>query len=150
VPLLSSDRPVLYFRYQGEFASQVRHPSRGLFLIIAPNDWTYDEERSSPAPMEQEEVSIPGFRVHFISAGQDWGIVFRRPEKPDFYAASSSKSYDLYGRQIDDAEDTMGPLFVGDVPMLASKYENRPNDIANVVVGVEGRGLGRWRKQYSF
>lgn len=150
VPLLSADRPVLYFRYQGEFASEVRHPSRGLFLIIARSDWTYDEERSSPAPIEQENVSIPGFRAHFISAGHDWRIVFFRPGEPDFYAASSSTSYDLEGKQIDDAEDTMGPLFVSAVPTLASKYANRPNEIANVVVGVEGRGLGRWRRQYPF
>jgi hypothetical protein len=150
VSLLSNDNAILYFRHHGEFASQVRQPSRGLYLIIAPNDWTFDEERSSAAPVEPEDVGVPGLCAHFISANQDWKIVFHRPSGQDFVAASSAISFNLKGKQAEDAEDTMGPLFVGAVPTLESKEPHHFDEIRSAVVGIEGRGSGRWRKEYAF
>ena len=57
----------------------------------------------------------------------------------------SKPRFRLAGRHLSDAEEKVGPLFVGDPPTLESDNHDDLAKIRLIVFGVEGRGTGRWR-----
>src|SRR5262249_9753946 len=137
--------PVLYFRFHNEFAREVRRPSRGLTLAIVPDRWEYDECKSGLSPIEPEAIDVPGYRVHFLSAHTSGTTVFNRPSGIPFEVTSSIPRLLLIGHRLHDAEEAMGPLFGGELPFLQADKDEDPAQVHTIVVGVEGRGPGRWR-----
>jgi predicted nucleic acid-binding Zn-ribbon protein len=143
--LLTNTSPILYFRFHNQFAREVRRLSRGLTLAIVPDQWEYDEGKSGLSPIESEAIDIPGYRVHFISADTGATTLFNRPGEKPFEVTSSNPRFLLTGHRLPDAEEAMGPLFGGELPLLGADKDEDWAKVHTIVVGVEGRGPGRWR-----
>jgi hypothetical protein len=148
VVLITQEAPLLLFRLQRDIGRFVRRPSRGLNVAVAPVAWRYDGEKSGPPPIEPESMGIPGYRAHFFSADTNPILAFERPGQAPHEIHCTKPEFRLQGRELPNVDEEMGPLFVGDLPML----EGAPGAMANVrtvVLGAEGRGSGRWRGEYQ-
>jgi hypothetical protein len=145
--LVTEDSP-LFFHVQGSLARSVPRPSRGLNLAVAPSQWQYNELISGAPPIAPESCAVSGYSVHFFSAGTNPVLAFERPGTAPVKGDWVKPEFRLNGRCLPDAEDKMGPLFVGDLPVLQGDA-SAINRVRAIVLGAEGLGAGRWRKQYD-
>lgn len=99
---------------QDGFARSVRHPSSGLNLAVVPMDWRYNDVISGSPPAEPEPLGIAGYTLHYYSPDHGRPLAFEG--RPELTAPKSE--FRLVGRQLVDAEQRMGPLFIGDPPTL--------------------------------
>jgi hypothetical protein len=148
IALITQESPLLFFRLQRDIGRFVRHPSRGLNLAVIPIEWRYDDAKSGAPRIEPELMGIPGYRAHFFSADANPILAFDRPGEAPFEVHCAKPEFRLQGRELPDADEEMGPLFVADLPTLEGTPEAMEK-IRTVVIGAEGRGSGRWRGEYE-
>jgi hypothetical protein len=148
IALITQESPLLLFRLQREVGLFVRRPSRGLHLAVVPIGWRYHDEKSGAPPIDSESISIPGYRAHFFSPDRNPVLVFDRPGEPPIEVHCSKPEFRLQGRELRDADEEMGPLFVADLPILEGD-RGAMAKVQTVVIGAEGRGSGRWRGEYE-
>lgn len=138
-------RSFLLFRLVGTRGRQVAHAGLGSYVVIAPASWTRDAERSGPAPVTDEPVSLPELRAHFFEIGDPLveKIVFVTPggfrEVP-----TSAPLFELVGKEIPDHSGNLGPLFGQGVPSVRAEPKTWER-VATVILGHEGAGKRRWR-----
>jgi hypothetical protein len=142
--LTTKDRPPFVFRMvQNGFARIVRNPSHGLNLAVVPTGWRYNAAVSGPPPAEPEALGIAGYTVHYYSPDRGTALAFEgRPE-----LAASRSEFQFVGHQLVDAEQRMGPLFIGDPPTLQADCNGA--QVRTIVLGEEGPGTGKWRDSYD-
>ncbi|MFQ5953525.1 MAG: hypothetical protein ACE5JZ_00505 [Kiloniellales bacterium] len=149
LPLLTENRAALFFRVvDDDFARYVEQPSRGLNLIVVPDEWRYDSERSGPPPIAFEAFGIPGYTVHYFFPSRGPLLAFERPGQGRLELEVGQPRFRLEGQTLSDNEEKIGPLFVGNVPALVAESHGLSR-INSVVIGEEGHGSGRWKKDYS-
>src|SRR5262249_21358804 len=93
-------------------------------------------------------LNIPGYMIHYFSADKNPVVVFDSPTQPGLKLDYGVADFRLDGCGIPDDDERMGPLFVGEPPTICGN----PRDMRRVttmVVGREGGGIGRWRKQFD-
>jgi predicted nucleic acid-binding Zn-ribbon protein len=137
----------LFFRVKGNFARFVPHVSRGLNFAVVPGDWQFDETRSGTPPNAPEPMAIPGYVAHFFSPDRNPTIAFRRSNAAAIEFPCARPQFRLVG-STPDAEESMGPLFAGNLPLLEGDA-GAMERIRTIVIGIEGRGAGRWRAAYT-
>jgi len=147
--LITKENPALIFRViQEDFAQSVRYPSRGLNLAVVPTDWRYNAERSGLPMIEPEPFGISGYMVHYYSTDHSTVLAFDRPDNEPYELHAAKSRFRLEGRQLKDAELRMGPLFIGDPPMLEADRDAL-RLVRTIVIGDEGYGTGKWRSAFD-
>lgn len=144
----------LLFKLSGPDLSQgrkVNSPSSGSYLVIAPDDWERDESLSGPPPVMPESVTLDGYRAHFfeLEKGSNSRIAFRTSKGQSVVIESKKLQFELVGNRVNDASDTMGPLFAGKPPRVRSLDPEAWKRVSTIVIGEEGSGRGRWRTEMA-
>lgn len=138
----------LLFKLSGlnqDSGRRVRRSTSGAYLVVAPAEWTRDEALSGPPSAMPEYVSLEGYRAHFFDVEQSTtAIGFQDAAGRAVVVASCAPRFRLIGRQLQDAAEDLGPLFVG-LPPRMGITNGRWDDVGTIVVGIEGGGSGRWR-----
>ena len=60
---------------------------------------------------------------------------------------SAQPRFRLEGEQIGDIDESMGPVFIHTLPVLTGD-NGALHAVAEVIIGEEGSGRGRWKKSY--
>ncbi len=128
----------------------VKQPSSGSYLVIAPQDWERCHELANAAPVTPEPVCLDGFWAHFfdIRGGSPTTIAFQDHTGRSIVIGSAGPRFELVGQEVQDACESLGPLFIGQTPLL-SIVDGSWGNVGIVVLGEEGRGIGRWRTSFS-
>ena len=123
----------------------------GQYLAIAPNDWQRDENLSGLPPAFPEPVSIDGYQAHFffIEKGTNNKIAFSLPDGTSCSLRSNNYGVELIGKNIEDACENMGPLFIDSPPKIHFSSKLAAKEIKKVVVGEEGGNGKKWRAQLN-
>ncbi|MEW6745011.1 MAG: hypothetical protein AB1486_19840 [Planctomycetota bacterium] len=130
---------------EGERGRRMTHVTRGRFLVVAPESWSRDEERSGQATCEPEPVAGGGCRAHHFDVDRDGDgeIVFVTSEGERRSVPGSTSDFTLDGYSLEDALAGVGPLFVAEPPAVRARADAR---YALVVVREEGqREASGWR-----
>jgi hypothetical protein len=147
-PLLTSDSPLI-FQVKGDFARLVPRRTAGMNFALVPDNWHYNELKSGPPPSASEATAIRGYVVHFFSSDRNPTVAFDRPDGSSMVFSLAQRGCQLIGRALPDAEESMGSLFAGQLPALEGDTALMEK-VRTIVVGVEGRGPGRWREAYTY
>lgn len=146
--LLPDKHPILLFRVlSDDFARSARRPSGGLNFAIVSQNLQYDERRSGSPPIAPESLGIPGYVVHYFSPQHAAPLVFRQADGTVHAVQTAKEAFSLDGDVVADDDERMGPLFVADPPTLVG-HGSSLDGIKTVVLGEEGAGSGRWRREY--
>ena len=141
-------QPLIAFKLFGENQGRrVRSASRGSYLVIVPEDWKRDENRSGPASAEPEPVALPGCRAHFFALRRHLAacIAFETCDGLRFEIESGEQKFELIGSRLPDANGEIGPLFGGQPPIIRAVNAAAWNNIGTIVVGNEGNTGQKWR-----
>ncbi len=120
----------------------VRSLSSGSYLIVlheSAGSVTIGEGTCYP-----EEVSIEGYRAFVIHTGRGEPVRLEGPGSRRPTLPICQWPFSLSGERIPDTSDK-GPLFVGEPPVLETPDAGNWDCVGKVVVGLEGRGRGKWR-----
>lgn len=136
---------------QHNFGRQIKAPSSGWYVVIAPEGWERYEALSGPPPANPEFLSFGGHIAHFfyLERGGSSKIAFRAPTDDTVVIESKASIFELLGTLIVDADEEMGPLFGKNPPRIHAGSNNAWTKIGTVVVGEEGSGRNKWRTQFS-
>jgi len=154
VPVILGEENYLLFKLSGQNHNQgrlVKLASHGSYLVIAPDDWERDQDLSGPAPIAPEPTSLPGHRAHFFNLERNGisKVAFCTPEGRHIEVESTRPNFELVGRQLNDASDDKGPLFGESPPKIRVQEGRAWKNVATIVIGAEGGGRGRWRKEFA-
>lgn len=143
----------LLFKLSGRNLDQgqlVKFPSSGAYLVIAPGTWERDEKLSGLPPAMPEPVSLDGYKAHFfdLEKSGDGKIAFHLPNGRPLVIKTKAPYFELVGRQLEDASEYMGPLFVGSLPQIKAPDAQAWRHVKTIVVGEEGSGQKRWRAEF--
>lgn len=130
---------------------RVKSPSSGWYLVVVPESWERDDALSGPPPVTPEPVSLAGYRSHFfvIERSGKEKIAFRTPEGKPAVIEPKAPRFALVGDCLNDATEDKGPLFGERPPQIRALHDQGWKDVGTIVVGEEGSGRGRWRKQFK-
>ncbi len=113
------------FRLSGDdVAYEIAAARGGPNIVIAPNNWRYDEQQSGAPPQEPEPLGIAAYTVHYFSAQQNSIVVFRKPDGSSCKIKAAKPRFRLEGDQIWDANERVGPAFIGKPPVLRADPES--------------------------
>jgi hypothetical protein len=95
-------------------------------------------------------VHLDGYRAHFfdLCSGDTTGIALVDGSGRTIEVASSGPFFELIGQCLPDGCDYLGPLLVSTPPHIrvaGGSWEN----IGKIVLGVEGKGAGKWRTYFE-
>ena len=143
----------LLFKLSGSDFSHGRHvkiPYIGSYLAIVPEGWQRNEELAGMAPSAPEPVCIDGCRAHYFDLleNENINIAFKDSMGQSINITNNESQFRFLGNELHDASEHFGPLFIGCPPQLSIVNGNW-KDIAIVVVGEEGSGIGQWRKSFK-
>lgn len=143
----------LLFKLSGQRLDRgrlVKFPSTGSYLVIAPKDWKRDKALSAPPPAMPEPVYLAGYQAHFFDLEKRGNekIAFRLPDGQPLVIESKAPRFELAGRRLKDASETMGPLFGEGPPRIRALDAQAWQEVGTIVIGEEGRGRGRWRTEF--
>jgi hypothetical protein len=92
-----------------------------------------------------EYVNVEGYRAHFFDVDDSArNISFRNTTGGQVVIAEGAAQFALIGKEVRDAAEYRGPLFVGSLPRIGIWYGTW-NAVETIVVGREGDGTRRWR-----
>jgi hypothetical protein len=154
VPVILGEENYLLFKLSGQNHNQgrrVKFASHGSYLVITPDDWERDQSLSGPPPIAPEPTSLPGYRAHFFYLERNGKskIAFCAPEGRHIEVESTRPNFEFVGMPLSDASDGKGPLF-GESPPKIRVHEDRAwKNVSTIVIGAEGAGRGRWRKEFT-
>ncbi len=154
VTVALADQSYLQFKLSGggeDKGRRVKYASHGSYLVVVPDNWRRDQKVCSTPPVEPEPVSLPGYRGHFfnLEKGGLNRIAFWTEDGAHRNLDSKAAVFELAGNRLRDANEKMGPLFGGAPPRIRSALEGGWRDIRTIVVGEEGSGTGKWRKDFT-
>lgn len=129
---------------------KVTQISSGLYLVIVPDAWERDEEKSGTPPIMPEPVFLHGYKAHFfeIDDKSPACIAFRNEYNKPIVIRYPNPQFYLEGQRIPDANERMGPLFGVEPPQICIK-NGQWSDVKTIVVGQEGGGQQRWRQDFK-
>ncbi|MBL7072059.1 MAG: hypothetical protein ISS26_07855, partial [Candidatus Omnitrophica bacterium] len=129
----------------------VKNPTMGYYLVVVPEEWERDEERSGIAPIEPEGVKLEGYKAHYFYVQEDnEAIVFIMSGGEQIVLDFGRHGFRLVGKEIvADVFEERGQLFGERPPFLQILDERRWNEIGTIVIGEEGPGRHKWRTQFS-
>lgn len=135
----------LIFKIAGDEGRRVKSPSAGSYLLTVPGDWDCGVSLAVP-----EAVSLSQCQGYFIlfEPGPGSKIIFQTPQGTPVQVQSKSPRFRLVGNQLNDASENTGPLFGKEPPQIAALENEGWSGVGAVVVGEEGRGIGRWRTRF--
>lgn len=144
----------LLFKLSGQSLDRgrlVKFPSTGSYLVIVPENWERDEALSGLPPAMPEPVYFARYHAHFfdLEKRDNEKIAFRLPNGRRLVIESKAPRFELAGRQLGDASETMGPLFGEAPPRIRALDPQAWQEVGTIVIGEEGRGRGRWRIAFS-
>ncbi len=128
----------------------MKFASHGSYLVITPDDWERDQRLSGPAPVEPEPTSLPGYKAHFFNLERKGmsRIAFCTPEGKNVEVEYTGARFELIGKRLSDASEGTCPLF-GELPPKIEVQEGYAwRNVATIVIGAEGTGRRRWRKEF--
>jgi len=148
------DKPYLLLKLTGQTISRgrfVRYATLGWFLVVVPDQWQRDEKISEPASILPESVFLSGYQAHYFSlvGESNQKIAFRTPEGESVMIPTRAPRFELVGTRLPDATENIGPLFGEGPPRIRALDPNGWSDVGTIIVGQEGPGRGRWRKDFS-
>jgi hypothetical protein len=144
----------LLFRLAGQRIYRgrlVHYATVGWFLVIAPDYWRRDEEISESPSISPESVFLTGCQAHYFSLDRenDQKIAFRTPDGESVIIATRAPRFGFIGTRLPDASENTGPLFGEEPPRIRALDPNGWSNVGTIVVGQEGPGRGRWRKEFG-
>ena len=151
---LLDEQKCLLFKLSGRqhnFGRQIKTPSNGWYVVIAPEGWERYEALSGAPPVNPEFLSFDGHIAHFfyLERGGSNKIAFRDPTDDTVVFESKVSNFELLGTLIVDSNEEMGPLFGKTPPRIHAGNDNVWTKIGTIVVGEEGLGTNKWRTQFS-
>ena len=134
----------------GQEGRQVRHTRRGLYLVVVPDSWTWDEEPAVQLVVAPEPTSIEGFQAYLFEVGTHRGstIIFLTQSGERQVVPSEKERFRLEGNLIPDFTERVGPLFGSAPPKVVDDSAESWSDVITLVIGREGPGSGRWRTEF--
>jgi len=149
-----NEQNYLLFKLSGRqhnFGRQIKAPSIGWYVVIAPEGWKRYEALSGTPPANPEFLSFGGHIAHFfyLERGGSSKIAFRDATDDTVVIESKASMFELLGTLIVDANEEMGPLFGKTPPRIHAGSDNAWTKIGTVIVGEEGPGRNKWRTQFS-
>ncbi|MHA2231277.1 MAG: hypothetical protein ACXAB4_02175 [Candidatus Hodarchaeales archaeon] len=145
----------LLFKLNGgklDHGRMVKSTSLGTYLVVAPENWHRDEVESGVAPIEPEPIIIGGYLAHYFFFEPDDvknRIVFRDPDGRKKIIASKTSRFELTGNILKCHSNEISPLYGEFPPSLRALSFGIWEDVSAVVVGKEGTGEGKWRKELN-
>lgn len=144
----------LLFKLSGRSLDQgrfVKFPSTGSYLVIVPEDWERDETLSGPPPAMPEPVCLAGYQAHFFDLvkGGNEKIAFHLPGGESLVVESRAPRFELVGERLEDASETMGPLFGKGPPCIRALDAQAWGNVRTIVVSEKGGSRGKWRVEFS-
>jgi len=138
------DNPLIFKVYSQKknVAKFVKELAYGSYCVAVPVNWQREVELAGDAPIEPENLSIPGFKVHFFVLNKWSGflIAFKKPDNEKYIISPKDSRFDLRGNIISDCQEDVAPLFGDELPKL---YDNLSwKDVETIIVGEEGEGEG--------
>lgn len=155
IELASESENYLVFKLIGRNQTRGRRvgsPSSGSYLVVVPENWSRDERLSGRPSVAPEPVFLEGYHAHFFELDRDTSqrIAFQTAAGKSIQIRSVAPRFELFGmKKLKDANEDMGPLFVEKPPQIKALHSQLWTDIGTIVVGEEGGGRGRWRKQFA-
>lgn len=136
----------LLFKLSGNEGRRVKSPSSGSYLVVVPNNWKCDDALETTEP-----VSVSGYQGYFLVVGNNDNrkIAFHTPKGKSVEIRSESARFELVGNQLNDASERVGPLFGENPPRIRALDRRAWEDVKTIVIGVEGRGRKKWRKDFA-
>jgi len=124
----------------GERGRSVASPKgRGDYLMVIPETWRVKCKEGAPRVTPQS-VGLSGWRGSVISG---LGGVNIEDEHGRIIAAFEAPEIDVQLRgKVAHAFDGPAPLYLGDVPVIEARWDQ----VAEVVVGLEGSAKNLWRR----
>lgn len=143
----------LLFKLSGQNLNQgrwVKSASWGSYLVVVPDMWERDETLAGHPHVSPESSALNGYLAHFfeLEKGDKRRIAFRTHEGVSVSIPHTSARFDLIGEQLEDASDSVGPLFCKP-PKIRAAAPQDWREIKTIVVGEEGGGRGKWRTQFT-
>lgn len=141
----------LVFRLGSAEANHGRHVriiSPGSYLVVAPAHLERDESHGGLAFFEPEPAAVPGYRAHYFDVNEQQNIAFESTAAYNL-VKRSTVPVELVGQPVEDAALRMGPLYGSVLPVLQVPRSADWDAIAEIVVGEEGSGAGRWRMSFE-
>lgn len=137
----------LNFKLSGDdHGRHVKRPGSGSYLAVVPGDWERDEALAGPPRIAPEDVCLSGFCAHFFELMSNSGkLAFRDGSGRSVVIGSGGPVFQLVGEQVHDAGENLGPLFASAPPRIRVA-DGTWESVGTIVLGEEGRGIGRWRK----
>ena len=140
----------IIFKLVGEnrrFGRRVKHSSSGTYLLIAPDNWVPDD----PSCFSEESLSIASCRAWFFVSENSSGrtLVFNDPEGNPVGLPVKTQQFVLTGNQLNDVGEFGGPLFGTEPPYIQKPGEQTWEDVDMIILGEEGPGRNRWRKEFK-
>ena len=154
IKVVLGEESYLLFKLSGQDQKQgrrVKSPSFGSYLVMVPDNWGRDDALSGPPPAAPEPVSVAGYKAHFFDLEKDGDgkIVFHRPINKQLKIEPRTSRFELVGTRLNDASEYVGPLFGDKPPKIRALDDQGWKDVGTIVVGEEGSGIGRWRRQFN-
>jgi len=134
IPLIDSGRKYLIFKMRrnwNEPGRLIKYYTEGFYLVIAPIEWTRDEQLSGAALIAPENIQLDGYMAHFFYQEQrgNPSIGFRDENSEQIRIDSVRPHFQLLGNKINDASEEMGHLFGEQPPLIETMYEQGWNNV---------------------
>ncbi|HUI29709.1 MAG TPA: hypothetical protein VLX91_05795 [Candidatus Acidoferrales bacterium] len=155
LPLGTEQVPYLLFKLSGETLNvgrRVRYTTSGMYLVVAPLEWSRDEKQSGLPRVPPYPCHLSGFQAHYfhLDSENDGRIAFIASDGEIIQIPSSNSHFDFEGcRIIDDANDEMGPLFGQNPPFLVASDKSIWKNVETIVIGEEGKSSSGWRTAFK-
>jgi hypothetical protein len=150
VNLGEENKGFIIFKLVGEsrrFGHRVKHSSSGTYLLITPDNWVPDDSSC----FSEENLSIPSCRAWFFvsESSSCRTLAFNDPEGNPVGLPVKTQQFVLKGNQLINAGEFGGPLFGTEPPCIQKPGEQTWEDVDTIILGEEGTGRNRWRKEFK-
>lgn len=152
--LAQKETPFLLFKLSGQNLTQgrrIRYATSGTYLVVTPENWVRNEELSGISQVPPALCHLNGYKAHlfYLDSETDNCIAFLTSERKPIEVPNRRSEFDLVGSSIEDASETMGPLFGNEPPRIRSRSTEGWKNVAIVVIGEEGERRGGWRTSFD-
>ena len=152
--LADKDIPFLLFKLSGQNLTQgrrIRYATSGTYLAVTPENWIRNEELSGIPQVPPAQCHLNGYKAHLfhLDSEADNHIAFLTSERKPIEVPNRRSEFELVGSLIEDASETMGPLFGVNPPKICSRVTEGWKNVATVVIGEEGERRGGWRTSFD-
>lgn len=130
----------LLFKLTGnrEQGRRVRALTQGWYLLVVPEHWRHKG-------YESQYVSIKGYHAYCRLIDDRHGISFQTSDGKSHPITPHIAQFTLTGNNLNDADESRGPLFGNTLPRIRVENPNAWQQVATIIIGEEGREREEWQ-----